>query len=332
VIASQAVISGTFSLTHQAVQLGFLPRMSIRHTSSRAPGRVYVPAVNWALCVAVAALVVGFGSSSALASAYGIAVTGTMAITTILFFFVVRERWRKPLWLVVAGAAAFVTIDLTLFSASLTKVPHGGWVPLATGLAVFTILSTWRKGHDIVIANRVREEGPLRGFVEEVRAIKPPVHRAPGAAVFLHSDPDTTPVALRQNVEHNHVLHRSVFIVSIKSVNVPRVDPAHRVVTDDLGYRDDGITLVTAHFGYREPQDLPATLASAVGQGGERAARVERASYFVSRITVVVTDAPGMRRWRKSLFIVMWRNQADAAAYFKLPDERTVTMGALIEL
>jgi KUP system potassium uptake protein len=332
VIASQAVISGTFSLTHQAVQLGFLPRLSVRHTSSRAPGRVYVPAVNWALCVAVAALVVGFGSSSALASAYGIAVTGTMAITTILFFFVVRERWRKPLWVVVAGAAAFVTVDLTLFSASLAKVPHGGWVPLATGLAVFTILTTWRKGHEIVIANRVREEGPLHAFVEEVRAIEPPVHRAPGAAVFLHSDPDTTPLALRQNVEHNHVLHRRVFIVSIKSVNVPRVDPAHRVVIDDLGYRDDGLTLVTAHFGYREPQDLPGTLDLVVEEGGERATDVERASYFVSRITVVVTDAPGMRRWRKSLFIFMWRNQADAAAWFNLPDERTVTMGALMEL
>jgi KUP system potassium uptake protein len=332
VIASQAVISGTFSLTHQAVQLGFLPRLTIRHTSSRAPGRVYVPAVNWALCVAVAALVVGFGSSSHLAAAYGIAVTGTMAITTILFFFVVRTRWRKPLWLVVIGAAAFVTIDLTLFSASLTKVPHGGWVPLSTGLAMFTILTTWRKGHEIVIANRVREEGPLRVFVEEVRALRPPVHRAPGTAVFLHADPDTTPLALRANVEHNHVLHRTVFVVSIRSVNVPRVDPAHRVVIDDLGYRDDGITLVTAHFGYREPQDLPQTLAQAVGQRGERTTEVEGASYFVSRITVVPTNAPGMHRWRKSLFIVMWRLQADATAYFHLPDERTVTMGSLIEL
>jgi KUP system potassium uptake protein len=332
VIASQAVISGTFSLTHQAVQLGFLPRMTIRHTSSRAPGRVYVPAVNWALCAAVAALIVGFGSSSALAAAYGIAVTGTMAITTILFFFVVRTRWSKPLWLVVAGAAAFVTIDLTLFSASLTKVPHGGWVPLTTGLAVLTILTTWRKGHAIVIANRTREEGPLRAFVDEVRAIRPPLDRAPGTAVFLHADPDTTPLALRANVEHNHVLHRSVFIVSIRSVDVPRVDPAHRVVIDDLGYRDDGVTLVTARFGYREPQDLPRTLAQAVGQGAERASEVERASYFVSRITVVPTGAPGMRRWRKSLFVLMWRNQADATAYFKLPDERTVTMGSLIEL
>jgi KUP system potassium uptake protein len=332
VIASQAVISGTFSLTHQAVQLGFLPRMTIRHTSSRAPGRVYVPAVNWALCAAVAALVVGFGSSSALAAAYGIAVTGTMAITTILFFFVVRTRWRQPVWLVVAGAAAFVTIDLTLFSASLTKVPHGGWVPLTTGLAVLTILTTWRKGHEIVIANRMREEGPLRTFVDEVRAIHPPVHRAPGTAVFLHADPDTTPLALRANVEHNHVLHQSVFIVSIRSVNVPRVDPAHRVVVDDLGYRDDGVTLLTAQFGYREPQDLPRTLARAVGQGAERASELERASYFVSRITVIPTDAPGMRRWRKWLFILMWRNQADATAYFKLPDERTVTMGSLIEL
>jgi KUP system potassium uptake protein len=306
--------------------------MTIRHTSSRAAGQVYVPAVNWALCAAVAALVVGFGSSSHLAAAYGVAVTGTMAITTILFFYVVRERWRKPLWLVVAGAAVFVTIDLTLFSASLTKVPHGGWVAVTTGLAMLTILATWRQGHQIVIANRVREEGPLRAFVEEVRALRPPVHRAPRTAVFLHGDPDTTPLALRANVEHNHVLHQSVFIVSIRSLDVPRVDPAERVMVDDLGYRDDGITLVTAQFGYRDPHDLPRTLAQAAGHGAERKADLERASYFVSRITIVRTDAPGMRRWRKSLFILMWRNQADPTAYFDLPDERTVTMGSLIEL
>jgi KUP system potassium uptake protein len=333
VIASQAVISGTFSLTHQAVQLGFLPRMTVRHTSSRAPGRVYVPAVNWALCAAVAALVVGFQSSSNLAAAYGIAVTGTMAITTILFFFVVRAGWRKPLWLVVAGAAAFLTIDLALFSASLTKVPHGGWVPLATGLAVLTILSTWRKGHEIVTANRTREEGPLRGFVEEVHALRPPVHRAPGTGVFLHADPETTPLALRANVEHNHVLHRSVLIVSIRSMDTPRVDPAERLAVDDLGYRDDGITLVTARLGYRDPHNLPRVLAAlAAADGAERGGDVEHASYFVSRITIVATDAPGMRRWRKALFIVMWRNQADPTAYFELPDERTVTMGSLIEL
>jgi KUP system potassium uptake protein len=332
VIASQAVISGTFSLTHQAVQLGFLPRLTVRHTSSRTAGQVYVPAVNWVLCAAVAALVVGFGSSSHLAAAYGVAVTGTMVITTILFFHVVRERWRKRLWLVVAGAAAFVTIDLTLFSASLTKVPHGGWVALTTGLAMLTILTTWRKGHQIVTANRVQEEGPLRVFVAEVRALRPPVHRAPRTAVFLHADPDTTPLALRANVEHNHVLHRSVFIVSIRSLDVPRVNPAERVIVDDLGYRDDGITLVTAQFGYREPHDLPRTLAQAAGRGAERKTELEQASYFVSRITIVRTDAPGMRRWRKSLFILLWRNQADPTAYFDLPDERTVTMGSLIEL
>ena len=182
-----------------------------------------------------------------------------------------------------------------------------------------------------MIANRAREEGPLRGFVEEVRAIEPPVHRAPGAAVFLHSDPDTTPLALRQNVEHNHVLHRRVFIVSIKSVNVPRVDPAHRLVIDDLGYRDDGLTLITAHFGYREPQDLPGTLDLVVEEGGERATDVERASYFVSRITVVVADAPGMRRWRRSLFIFMWRNQADAVMRVLTSAQTAVHFVTLLE-
>jgi KUP system potassium uptake protein len=332
VIASQAVISGAFSLTHQAVQLGFLPRLTIRHTSSRTAGQVYVPAVNWALCGAVAVLVIAFGSSARLAGAYGIAVTGTMAITTVLFFFVVRSVWRKPLWLALAGAAAFSAVDLTLFSASLTKLPKGGWLPVASAVAVFTLFSTWRSGAAILRRNLVREEGPLGAFVHEVRTREPPAYRVPGTAVFLHATRDTAPLALRANLEHNHVLHRSVVIVLIKTLNVPHVDVADRVIADDLGYRDDGISHVTVHFGFRDRQNVPETLAVAAARGVEGTIDVERASYFLSRITVVPTDAAGMRSWRKRLFVVMWRNEADPAAYFAVPDERAVTMGSIIEL
>jgi KUP system potassium uptake protein len=331
VIASQAVISGAFSITHQAVQLGFLPRLTIRHTSAQATGQVYAPAVNWALCAAVAALVLGFRSSAHLASAYGIAVTGTMAITTVLFLAVVRALWKKPLSFVLAGAAVFLTVDLALFSASLTKVVHGGWAPLAIGLAMYTILTTWHKGHEIVTRNRIAHEGPLRGFVEEVRVAQP-LYRVPGTGVFLSTERDTTPLALRASVEHTHVMHQSVVIVWIRTINIPHVDPAERLIVDDLGYRDDGITHLTARFGFLDPQHIPQTLALARQQGLERTSDIVQASYFLSRITIVATDAPVMRQRRKKLFIAMWRNQADPAEYFRVPDERTVTIGSLIEL
>src|SRR4029453_4384861 len=185
VIASQAVISGAFSVTRHAVRLGFLPRLTIRHTSHADIGQVYVPAVNWAIFVAFVALVVGFGSSTSLASAYGIAVTGTLAIDTLLFFFVVRVIWRKPVWMALAGGTLFLTVDLTFFAANLTKIAPGGWFPLPIAAVVFVVLSTWQKGREIVTRNRSEEEGPLRAFVDDLRDLRPPVHRAPGTAVFL---------------------------------------------------------------------------------------------------------------------------------------------------
>jgi KUP system potassium uptake protein len=331
VIASQAVISGVFSITHKAVQLGFLPRLAVRHTSAREMRQVYLPAVNWILFAAVAGLVVGFGSSANLASAYGIAVTGTMVVTTFLFLVVVRMLWRGPLWQVIAGAVVFLTVDLALFSAALTKVSSGGWVPLAIGAAVFIILTTWHTGREVVIRNRVEEEGPLRGFVREIRAMEPPVYRAPGTAVFLTDNPDTTPVAVRANVEHNHVLHDTVVIVTVEALKVPHAAPAERLIVDDLGFRDDGITRVTARFGFRDERNVPEALLHAA-KYVERPIDVQGASYFVSRITVVPTDSPVMRRWRKRLFVAMARNQVDPSHYFRLPDGRTVTMGSLIEL
>jgi KUP system potassium uptake protein len=332
VIASQAVISGAFSLTHQAVQLGFLPRLAIRRTSTREPGQVYAPVVNWLLCAGVAVLVTSFGSSGRLAGAYGVAVTGTMAITTVLFLFVVHNRWKAPLWAVLVGAAVFLTIDLGLFSATLTKVPHGGWVSLSLALVVFTILTTWRRGSEIVAANRIREEGPLRGFVEETRGKTPPVYRAPGTGVFPTTNRATTPLALRASVEHTNAMHQSVVIVLISTRNVPHVDPAERVTVDDLGYRDDGITHLTVRFGFRDRQNLPDTLALASGCGLESRIDLQHASYFVSRITVVRTNVRTMHPWRESLFVAMSRNEAGPIDHFGLSVDRTVIMGSLIGL
>jgi KUP system potassium uptake protein len=327
VIASQAVISGAFSVTRQAVTLGFLPRLTIRHTS-HAAGQVYVPAVNWGIFAAVVALVVGFGSSTALASAYGIAVTGTLAIDTILFFFVVRVLWRRPLWMVVVGMTIFLTVDLAFFSANLTKVLHGGWFPLLIALAVFVVLTTWQRGREIVTRNRTEEEGPLRAFVEEIRRLEPPVHRSPGTAVFLSPSNDTTPLAMRAIVEHTNALQRNVVILSVHTLKVPNVPESARVTIDDLGYADDGISHVAARLGFQDDVSVPRILELAAASGLEGDCDVAGASYFLSRMTMVATSAPGMARWRKRLFMAVARNAANPVAYFGLPDERTVVMGS----
>jgi KUP system potassium uptake protein len=331
VIASQAVISGAFSVTRQAVQLGFLPRLRIRHTSD-AEGQIYAPAVNALLFVAVVALAVGFGSSAGLASAYGIAVTGTLAIDTILFFVVVRMLWRKPLWLVLSGAAAFLVVDLAFFAANLPKVVDGGWFPLLLALVVFTLLTTWQRGRELVTARRAEAEGRLRDFVEEIRAMDPPVYRAPGTAVCLTAGKETTPLALRENVDHNHVVHESVVIVSVTTRSVPHVDRSERVVVDDLGYEDDGILHLTLQYGFQDDQDVPQALRQAAAQGLEVDIDLENATYFVSEITIVRGDAPGMRPWRKKLFLALSRTSTSPVEFFRLPEHRIVTMGSYIEL
>jgi KUP system potassium uptake protein len=331
VIASQAVISGAFSVTRQAVRLGFLPRLTIRHTSRHEVGQVYVPAVNWGIFVAVVALVVGFGSSAALASAYGIAVTGTLAIDTLLFFVVVRHLWHKPMWLAVTGCVAFLIVDLTFFSANLTKVLHGGWFPLSIALVVFVVLTTWQRGREIVTRNRTEEEGPLRDFIEEIRELDPPVYRAPSTAVFLNANIETTPLALRANVEHNRTVHACVVIMSIETERVPHVPVDERVTIDDLGYGDDGITHVTARYGFMDKINVPGTLRMASDRV-EGKLDLDGASYFLSRISIVQTDAPGMSRWRKRLFIAIARNAANPVALFGLPDDQTVVLSSHIDL
>jgi KUP system potassium uptake protein len=331
VIASQAVISGAFSVTRQAVQLGFLPRLTVLHTSRHEVGQVYVPAVNAVIYAAVVALVIGFGSAEHLASAYGIAVTGTLAIDTVLFFVVVRALWHKPRWLVVAGAAAFLTIDLTFFGANLPKVLHGGWFPLVIAAVVFVVLTTWERGREIVTRNRTEEEGPLRAFVEEVHAMDPPAYRPPRTGVFLNANIETTPLALRANLEHNRTVHESVVIVSVETERIPHVPEAERLSVDDLGYRDDGITHLTARYGFQDTIDVPRTLRAAVKRM-ESEVDLDAVSYFISRITIVPTDAPGLARWRKRLFTAIARNAADPVPYFGLPGDRTVVMGSHIEL
>jgi KUP system potassium uptake protein len=332
VIASQAVISGAFSVTRQAMRLGFLPRVRVRHTSEEE-GQVYVPAVNALLYVAVVALVVGFGSSSGLASAYGIAVTGTLAIDTILFFVVVRMAWGKPLWLVVTGATAFLFVDLAFFTANLPKVVDGGWFPLLLALVVFTLLTTWQRGRAIVSDRRAQAEGLLRDFVEEIREAHPPVFRAPGTAICLSANKRTTPLALRENVDYNHVLHESVVIVSVQTRRVPHVPRAERVVADELGYQDDGILHVTISYGFQDRHDVPAALREvAAMEDLEVELDVDSATYFVSQITLVRGDDRSMPRWRKKLFLALSRTAGSPVEYFGLPGKRIVTMGSYIEL
>jgi len=333
VIASQSVISGAFSVTRQAVQLGFLPRVTFRQTSEQQIGQIYAPVVNRALFVAVVAIVVSFGSSAALASAYGVAVTGTFILNTILFLAVARLMWHKSKRLIALAAIVFLSIEVNFFAANLTKVVHGGWLPLVIAFLVFMVLVTWRRGQEIVTANRSREEGSLREFVEHLDARDFPVVRVPGTAVFLHANPTTTPLALRANVEHNHVLHANVVIVSIENERVPHIPDCDRLASDNLGDPDDRISCITAHFGFQDDTYIPATLRLADRMGLlEGACDFDNASYFISRITIVPCDAPGMSRWRKKLFLTLAHNAADPVQYFRLPDNRTVTMGERIEL
>jgi KUP system potassium uptake protein len=288
--------------------------------------------VNWLLYIAVVALVVGFGSAAHLASAYGIAVTGTFATTTVLFFVVVRMQWKKPLWIVLPGAAVFLAVDLAFFSANLTKVVSGGWFPLGIALIIFTLLSTWHRGRELVTVKRSHAEGRLSDFVEEFQAMDPPLHRVPGTAVFLTPGKQTTPLALRANVDYNHVLHENVVIVSVKTETIPHVDPAERIVVDDLGCTGDGIIYLTVHYGFQDDQKLPVALReAAAGQGLPENIDVENPIYFVSEITLVLGDDPGMRKWRKRLFLVLSRTSKSPVAAFHIPEHRIVTMGTHIE-
>jgi KUP system potassium uptake protein len=332
VIASQAVISGAFSVASQAVQLGYLPRLRIVHTSAHAFGQIYVPWINWALMVSVLGLVFAFQTSQALAFAFGMAVTGTIVITTLLFFYVVREQWDKPLWVVLAAGSVFLVVELLFFAANLTKFIHGAWLPLLIGVLVFTVLTTWRRGRVIVTARREQAEGELREFVDELHDQGPALQRVPGTAVFLNRGLTTTPLAMRANVEHNHVLHEHAVILSLETMPVPYVAVDDRIRLDDLGYGDDGIVHVTAQYGYMDKPHVPDAVALADAIGLERPVDLDEVSYFLSRIEIEMGDEADLARWRKRLFIATSHLTADPVEYFRLPRDRTLIMGSRIQL
>jgi KUP system potassium uptake protein len=332
VIASQAVISGAFSVAHQAGQLGYLPRLRIQYTSEEMMGQIYIPWVNWLLLAGVLTLVLAFRTSAALAYAYGTAVTGTITITTLLFFYYARHQWRWPLWVVLAGGGALIAIDLLFFAANLTKLVHGAWLPLLIGLIAFTIFTTWQRGRELVTERRVRAEGPLPEFIGYLHAMDPPLHRVPGTAVFLNRGKATAPLAMRANVEHNEILHEYVLILSVETTPAPHVPAEERLRIDDLGYSDDRIVHVTARYGYMDQTSVPDLLPLIHGADGDNPLHDDRLSYFLSRIELVPGHAPGMNRWRKRLFIATSRITADAADALRLPRERTVIIGSRIEL
>ena len=332
VIASQAVITGAYSVAAQAARLGYLPRLRIAHTSDARIGQIYVPWINWFLLVSVLTLVFAFRSSAALAFAFGMAVTGTITITTLMFFYVAHLRWRTPTWLLGVGAAFLLTVDLLFVAANLTKLVHGAWLPLLIGLTAYTVMTTWQRGRVIVTAERERLEGPLRGFVDQLRNNELATRTVPGTAVFVNRGRETAPLAMRANVEHNHVRHEHLLIVAVETEPVPRVPAEERLIVSDLGYADDGIIHVCIRTGYMEQADVPRALAMLDPATTEGRLQLDQASYFLSKIELRRGDAPTMAGWRKRLFIATSYITADAAEQFGLPRDRTVIMGSNVEV
>ena len=325
VIASQAVISGAYSMTKQAVQLGFLPRMHIIHTSAREMGQIYLPAINWMLLVSVVAAVIGFGSSTNLASAYGIAVTGTMLITTILTFWVIRYGWKYNWLLCVLATGFFLLIDLAFFSANTLKVAQGGWFPLVIAAAVFTVMVTWKRGREILVERLRSQAIPLGPFIESVIADEIP--RMPRTAVFLMASPDGVPRALLHNLMHNNVLHRRIVFLTVVYAEVPYVPLPGRVLIDTLGnefYR------VRIFYGFMDEPDIPAALERCDCEGLEF--DLFATSFFVSRETVVPVAGGEMAHWRKELFATVADLASSVVDYFKIPPNRVIELGTRVEI
>jgi KUP system potassium uptake protein len=325
IIASQALISGAFSITMQAENLGFLPRLQIVHTSARAFGQIYIPFVNWALMLSCIAVVVSFRSSSNLAAAYGVAVTATMTITTIIFAVVARERWRWSLPLVVLLIGFFLVIDSAFFGANLVKIPQGGWFPLVVAGVMFTLMTTWKHGNQLVFAREQDLEMSLERLLERMRT-DPPL-RVPSTAVFLSANPAGAPAALLANLKYNGVVHESVLLTTVRTGGVPRVPAAERVAVEPLGH---GLYRVTVRYGFMEEPNVPRALAGLTVPN--LAFDAERVPYFVNRTRVIATELPGMALWREHLYTVMRHNAASAADFFGLPSTRVFEIGTPVEM
>jgi KUP system potassium uptake protein len=325
IIASQALISGAFSLTQQCVQLGYSPRVTIVHTSAHQQGQVYIPEVNKALWVGCIVLVLGFGSASRLAAAYGIAVTGTMAISSVLFFVIARNRWNWELWRALALTGAFLAIDLSLFGSNIPKIRHGGWVPLVFGLALFILMTTWKRGREILRDILRRGSLPFDLFIEDVERRRP--HRVRGSAVFMTSEPDGTPVVLLHHLKHNQVLHEQVLLLSVTSVEVPEVPDLERVKVERLPH---GFFRVIARYGFMETPDVKEILALLAEQGVTTVPH--ETSYYLGRERILPTGNSPMWSWRKKVFVFMSRNAIGATQYFGIPPNRVVELGTQIEI
>ncbi|HEV3051754.1 MAG TPA: KUP/HAK/KT family potassium transporter, partial [Longimicrobium sp.] len=325
VIASQALITGAYSLTMQAVQLGYMPRVEIRHTSLRERGQIYIPAVNWLLMACCIGLTLGFQRSTNVAAAYGVAVTTTMVVTTLLLFTVERERWRWPLWATVLFTGFFLVVDLAFWGANIVKIPHGGWFPLVMGAGIFVLMSTWKTGRGILAERLRRGTLPIDLFLDDLG--RRPVHRVPGTAVFMYGGREGTPPALLHSIKHYKVLHETVVVLGVETQEVPHVPEEERVSVEELGH---GFYRIVLSYGFMEDPCVPDALATVRVPGLDLSPA--RTSYFLGRETLIPSKTPGMAPWREHLFAVMSRNARTATSFFGLPPNRVVELGAQIQL
>ena len=325
IIASQAVISGAFSLTRQAVQLGYMPRMQIEHTSSREIGQIYVPAVNWALMLLTVTLVFGFRTSSNIAGAYGVALSTLMVITTLMFFIMSREVWGWTRLKAVLVTGSFLMIDTLFFAANALKIPAGGWVPLAIALGVYILMMTWKKGREILAKRMMEKTVPLKLLLADLAA-EPPI-RVPGTAVFMYGTSDGTPPALVHNLAHNKVLHEKIVFLTVITEDEPHVGPERRVTVKRSG---KGFHSVVARYGFMQDPDISEILAACKAHG--LSIPVEGTTFFMGRETLIASDRPGMAIWRERLFSFMSRNALRATAFFKIPPNQVFEVGAQVEL
>jgi KUP system potassium uptake protein len=325
IIASQAVISGAYSVTQQAIQLGFIPRLRITHTSSRARGQIYVPSVNWLLAIMVALLVIAFRHSAAMLPAYGLAVVGTMLITTLMQYVVIFRIWRAPLWQAGIGFAVFVTIDVLFLASGLAKLFEGAWFPILVGLVIFTLLTTWAKGRALMRARLAEAALPVPVFIKSVAKS---VHRVRGTSVYLSTSADVVPAALLHNLKHNQVLHERVLILNVKVEDVPHVAPEKRLEVHDAGH---GFYRVVLHYGFMEEVDIPRDLASVQTCGAPF--NMMSTSFFLGRQKLIAAKkAPGMALWREKLFAWMLKSSESAMEFFKLPTNRVVELGSQLQI
>ena len=325
VIASQAVISGAFSVTRQAIQLGYLPRMQVRHTSDSEIGQIYIPFINLALFIGVVLLVLGFQSSSNLAAAYGIAVTGTMLIDTLLAFTVMWALHKWRLWIALAWMGFFLLIDFAFLAANAPKILHGGWVPILIGLVVFTLLATWKQGRKLLFERMQSDDIDLTTFIEGIAAFSH--ERVAGTAIFLHATGKGVPHALLHNLSHNKVLHERVIVLTVITEDIPVVPDIDHIWIESLG---EGFYRMQLHYGFREDPDIPAALAQCAKQG--MSFHMMETSFFLSRETLIATKMPGMALWREKLFVWMTQNAESAMRFFKLPVNRVLELGTQIEI